>query len=256
MLDMDKDMEKITTNKLIHFGALLPTKAINNNHVNQILGFGNHSSEMIASTLEELSVLKKDVREWAGEQLKTKMTEVARAMGNDPLTMKMQCDGKEISTFNQLKLWWSNPYNQQNEQARNSIFYCAYGYFEDNPGWDENLERVYMNKFHLNYTAESKQSIQDQCRRRGFKKKGCIAMNIAMVKHELVKQLQKAGRLYVEGMTFTKNRPKGKDVDDDNKRRKKGVYYYNKLDDDGSPKKKKIEEKVSKCISKHRLLKN
>ena len=51
-------------------------------------------------------------------------------------------------------------------------------------------------------------------------------MNITMVKHELVKQIQKGGRLYKEGMTFMKNRPKQKDIDDSDKRQKKGMYYF------------------------------
>jgi hypothetical protein len=75
-------------------------------------------------------------------------------------------------------------------------------------------------------------------------------MNITMVKHELVKQIQKAGRLYEEGMTFTKNRPKRKDIDDSDKRWKKGMYYFKQLDNNHSPVKKCMENKV-KYYSTH-----
>jgi hypothetical protein len=69
-------------------------------------------------------------------------------------------------------------------------------------------------------------------------------MNITMVKHELVKQIQKAGRLYKEGTTFIKNRPKQKDIDDSDKRQKKGMYYFKQLDNDHSPVKQCMENKV------------
>jgi hypothetical protein len=51
--------------------------------------------------------------------------------------------------------------------------------------------------------------MQEQYQRKGYQLKGCIARNISMVKQELVKQVQKAGRSDEDGVTLTKNKPKG-----------------------------------------------
>lgn len=198
--------------KVLLYGALPPTKQITSNHLHQVLGFGNHSEDLILRTTDELTELKKDVREWAGELLKSKMAEIARSMGNKDNTIKIHFHDNDIRSFAELKLWWSNPTNQKSMTARNSIYYCLYGYFEECPGWEEDQEEMYMKKFKIQYKNESKTSVQEQCRHNGYKKKGCIAIKIAMVKHELVKQAQKAGRLYEEGMTFTKNRPRHKEL--------------------------------------------
>jgi hypothetical protein len=56
-----------------------------------------------------------------------------------------------------------------------------------------------MKKFNLHYTKDSKKLLQNQCGRKGFKKKGYIAMNIALVKAELVKQVQNAGKVFEKG---------------------------------------------------------
>jgi hypothetical protein len=101
-----------------------------------------------------------------------------------------------------------------------------------------------MKKFNLHYTEDSKKLLHDQCGRKGYKKKGCIAMNIAMVKHELVKQVQNAGKLFEEGMILTKNRPMRKQTNDSDKRRGKGMYYYKQLDKDHSPVKQCMENEV------------
>jgi hypothetical protein len=101
-----------------------------------------------------------------------------------------------------------------------------------------------MKKFNLHYTKDSKKLLQNQCGRKGFKKKGYIAMNIALVKAELVKQVQNAGKVFEEGMILTKNRPKRKQANDSDKRRKKGMYYYKQLDKDHSPVKQCMENKV------------
>jgi hypothetical protein len=106
------------------------------------------------------------------------------------------------------------------------------------------IRRIIYEEVRAAVNRRFQKSFADRCRRKGFRKKGCIAMNITMVKHELVKQIQKAGRLYKEGMTFIKNRPKQKDIDDSDKRQKKGMYYFKQLDNDHSPVKQCMENKV------------
>jgi hypothetical protein len=221
--------------KVIHFGALPPTKHLTLTHVHQILGFGNHSTDVISRTLYDLRLLKKDVREWAGNQIKSKMAEIARATGSTP---------QEIMSYSDLKEWWSDTTNQKNDEAKQSLYNCIYGFFEDNKGWEDELEELYMTKFHFQYNEESKKTMQEQCRRKGYQLKGCIARNISMVKQELVKQVQKAGRSDEDGVTLTKNKPKGtKNQDVNSKRRKKGEFYVKPLEEGHSPIKKRLEDK-------------
>jgi hypothetical protein len=65
-----------------------------------------------------------------------------------------------------------------------------------------------------------------------------------MVKQELVKQVQKAGRSDEDGVTLTKYKPKGrKNQDVDSKRRKKGEFYVKPLEEGHSPIKKRLKDK-------------
>ena len=70
-----------------------------------------------------------------------------------------------------------------------------------------------------------------------------------MVKHELVKQLLKAGREIDDGLTLTKNRPKKTAGADSNKRRKKGEFYLSAADAASQGKQLKVD-KVSAVASK------
>ena len=99
--------------KLLHYGASPPTKNHSATHIHQVLGSGNHSKELIHKTLEELTTWKKDVREWAGEQLKSKMAEIAQSMGTRENTTKIMNKDDDIRSFADLKRWWSNPNNQR-----------------------------------------------------------------------------------------------------------------------------------------------
>jgi hypothetical protein len=230
--------------KLLHYGALVPTRHITVPHIHQILGFGNHGDELIQKTMVELTALKKDVRAWAREQLKSKMTEIAKTMGSKENTARMLNKDNDIRSLAELKKWRSNPKNQKDALSRNSIYYALFGHYEECKCNDEELEDLYMKKFNLHYTEDSKKLLHDQCGLKGYKKKDCIAMNIAMVKAELVKQVQNAGKVFEEEMILTKNRPKRKQTNNSDKRGKKGMHYYKQLDKDHSPVKQCMENKV------------
>jgi hypothetical protein len=229
---------------LIHYAALPPDKGITTEHVHQILGVGNHSTELVDKTVEKLTKLKHDVRSWAASQIRSKMAEIARALGNDEFTAKVLYNNNPVNSFAELKKWWMQQCSQEDPKARNSLYYIAYGYFEECPTWDVYLEQEYMKTMKLGYITESAEAIQGKNKRKGYEIKGCIARNVVMVKHELVKQLQKAGRAIAGTVSFTKNRPKDKTVDSTSKRRKKGEYYFGGSDMT-SPAKQHIKEKVS-----------
>ncbi len=83
------------------------------------------------------------------------------------------------------------PHVQEDALSRNSMYYIACGY----------LKKILIGMFSWKklYTQESKDHVQQNGKRNGYALKGCVARNIVMVKHELVKQLLKAGREYDAG---------------------------------------------------------
>jgi hypothetical protein len=83
-----------------------------------------------------------------------------------------------------------------------------------------------MGAHKLVYTQQSKDSIQSKNRRKGYQIKGCAARNLANVKHELVKQLQKAERENKSFHRFTKSQTKDDNIQLESKWRKKGEFYY------------------------------
>jgi hypothetical protein len=85
------------------------------------------------------------------------------------------------------------------------MYFICYGYFEEKPEWEIFLETQYMGDQKWVYTQQSKDSFQSKNRRKGYQIKGCVANNLANVKHELVKQLQKAGRENKSFHRFTKS---------------------------------------------------
>jgi len=130
-------------------------------------------------------------------------------------------NGGYIKDFGELKKWWMEHGVHQDEKDRKTL-YIAYGYFEANPNWDAAMEEEYMTKNNVMYDNTSRQRVQEGSTRKGYEIKGCIAKNISTVKHELVKQLQKAGRIHEEGITIAKNWPKNLEkMEADKKRRKK-----------------------------------
>jgi hypothetical protein len=64
-------------------------------------------------------------------------------------------------------------------------------------------------------------------RRKEYEVKGCITRNM---KHELVKQLQKADGKFDFGVSLTKNHTKNKKGNTESKCRRKGEYYFDGTD--------------------------
>jgi hypothetical protein len=211
-------VSNVATIDVMHYAALPPTRKIEEGHVHQVLGVGNHTDEAVQKKLNQLVIRKKDVRTWAGQQIKSKMTQLAQQLG-------LTIDGYPVRSFLDIKRWWSKQDIQRNREARQNFFLIAYGFFEQNKDWDVHLEAAYMKTNNFAYCEESKARLQKSNGRRGYKVKGCIARNIVMVKHELVKQFQKSGRTTDDGVTITKNRPKTKSPE--GARRKQGVFYCN-----------------------------
>lgn len=216
------------TNELVqlHFAALPSDGPITVQHVHQILGVGNHTEEELNECFEKLQDMKSSVRTWGATNIRAKMTEIARKLHTNDLTLAVVYHNNPVSNFGEIKKWWQQLEVQSDDRARNSMYFICYGYFEENPEWEIFLETQYMGDHKWVYTQQSKDSIQSKNRRKGYQIKGCVARNLANVKHELVKQLQKAGRENKSFHRFTKSRTKDDTIQLESKRRKKGEFYY------------------------------
>lgn len=216
------------TNELVqvHFAALPSDVPITVQHVHQMLGVGNHTEEEIDECLEKLQEMKSSVRTWGATNIRAKMAEIARKLPTNDLTLALEYNNNPVTNFGDIKKWWQLPEVQSDDRARNSMYYICYGYFEESPEWEIFLETQCMAAHKWVYTQQSKDSIQSKNRRKGYQIKGCVARNLANVKHELVKQLQKAGREHNSFHRFTKSRTKDDNVQLESKRRKKGEFYY------------------------------
>jgi hypothetical protein len=154
------------------------------------------------------------------------MVALARDLKSSDLTATLLVCGNAPTTFLDIKNWWRNPQVQRDEKKRNTMYYIAYGYWEECQDWEQWLEKTFLEESGWSYCPESKAAVQGKNKRHCYEVKGCIAKNFSHVKHELVKQLQKAGRELNEESNFSKSRRgKMKNVNS-KKRRKKGDYYY------------------------------
>jgi len=190
----------------LHYAALQSDKPIDEMHVHQILGVGNHSKEHVETVIQNLKEWKQYVCGWGGTQIKMKMVEVARRIKESDFTAAIKFNGKELSNFLDIKKWRRNPMVQKEEKNRNSMYYMVYGYWEENQDWDQFLEKKNLEESGWSYCAKSKKAVQGKSQQWGYEVKGCIAQNFSHVKHELVKQIQKAGRDLLDNSNFAKSR--------------------------------------------------
>ncbi len=70
------------------------------------------------------------------------------------------------------------------------------------------MDEQFMNEFGWTYDQEVKEKAQKECGWAEYVMKGCVAKNIAHVKGEIVKGLQKRGRQAEHGKTIKKRRAK------------------------------------------------
>jgi hypothetical protein len=106
------------------------------------------------------------------------------------------------------------------------MYYVAYGYWEEHRDWDHWLEETFLEESGWSYCEESKKAVQGKNQCQGYEIKGCLARNFCHVKHELVKQIQKAGRDFNVNSNFAKSRRGAMKDLAGIKRRKKGDCYF------------------------------
>lgn len=146
-----------------------------------------------------------------------KMVGIARRIKPTDFTGEIRWRGSKITTFLEIKNCWRCPNVQGVERNRNSMYYVAYGYI---------LERKFLQESGWSYCEESKKVEQSKNRWRGYEVKVCIAQIFSHVKHELVKQLQKAGKDLNDNSKFAKSRRGSMKEGMMTKQRKKRDYYF------------------------------
>ncbi len=131
---------------------------------------------------------KKEVRIWAAYEIKGRMKLEALKIPDDDNFITPKGDGRPISKFLDIKKWWAKaPADCLKSEA--TFSHLAYGMWEK--FWERNMEEEFMEKFGWSYDQEVKERAQKECGWAGYVMKGCVAKNMAHVKGEIVKGLQK-----------------------------------------------------------------
>ncbi len=148
---------------------------------------------------------KKEVRVCAAFEIKQKMKEEALQITQDDQFGTPTVNGHKVSKFLDIKKWWAvAPADCHKSEA--TFSHLAYGMWEK--FLERTMEEQFMNEFGWTYDQEVKEKSQKECGRAGYVMKGCVAKNIAHVKGEIVKGLQKRGRQVDSGKTIKKMRAK------------------------------------------------
>ena len=200
------------------------------------MGYKIKTSEQQEEVIEQWQDWKKEVRVWAAYKVKEKMTLEALKIPEDDNFTTPNVEGRPISKFLDIKKWWAKaPADCLRSEA--TFSHLAYGMWEK--FWERNMEEEFMEKFGWSYDQEVKERAQKECGRAGYVMKGCVAKNMAHVKGEIVKGLQKRGRQADHGKTIKKRRAKDEAYTEDGNyiKRKKAAIKVVKVDDSDDDKK-------------------
>ena len=220
----------------LHYDALVPNGHIDSTHLNKLMGYKIKTSEQQEEVIEQWQDWKKEVRVWAAYKIKERMTLEALKIPEDDNFTTPNVEGRPISKFLDIKKWWAKaPADCLRSEA--TFSHLAYGMWEK--FWERNMEEEFMEKFGWSYDQEVKERAQKECGRAGYVMKGCVAKNMAHVKGEIVKGLQKRGRQADHGKTIKKRREKDEAYTEDGSyiKRKKAAIKVVKVDDSDDDKK-------------------
>jgi hypothetical protein len=174
----------------LHYDALVPNGHIDSTHVHKIMGYKIKSEDEENRLIAQWQDWKKEVRVWAAFEIKQKMKEEALQITQDGQFVTPTVNGYKVSKFLDIKKWWAMaPADCHKSEA--TFFHLAYGMWEK--FWKRTMEEQFMNAFGWTYDQEVKEKAQKECGQAGYVMKGCVAKNIAHVKGEIVKGLQKKG---------------------------------------------------------------
>jgi hypothetical protein len=194
--------------------------------------FGNVTvglhKDVIAALVEKVQSIKTDVRSWGLHQVRAKIVKNFN-----------QCSpGGSFCTIGQVADYWKE---NGTVEAAGKLWYACYGAFDDEPGWEVNLEQTYMEMCEYTYRATE------------GRRKGCFSRTIGQRKTDIIKMINRASVNTHHGVIRMKRLPEEVDAKTKFKKRKKGTTLGGFVKLDGQvkyePQQHKIEEtKVRKCL--------
>jgi len=195
--------------------------------------FGNVTvglhKDVIEALVEKVQSIKTDVRSWGLHQVRAKIVKHFN-----------QCSpGGSFCTIGQVADYWKE---NGTVEAAGKLWYACYGAFDDEPGWEVNLEQTYMEMCEYTYRATE------------GRRKGCFSRTIGQRKTDIIKMINRASEKTHHGVIRMKRLPEEMDAKTKFKKRKKGTTLGGFVKLDGQvkyePQQHKIEEttKVRKCL--------
>ena len=192
--------------------------------------------DVIEALVEKVQGIKTDVRSWGLHQVRAKIVKHFN-----------QCSpGGSFCTIGQVADYWKE--NGTVESA-GKLWYACYGAFDDEPGWEAQLEQKYMHMCDYTYRVTED------------RKKGCFARTIGQRKTDIIKMINRASEKTHHGLIRMKRLSEEIDQRTKFKKRKKGTTLGGFVKLDGVVKydpeqvvtsvKQSIDEKqVRRCVHK------
>jgi hypothetical protein len=222
----------------LHPELFKPSGAVTQGQV--LSAFGNVTVglhiDVIAALVEKVQGIKTDVRSWGLHQVRAKIVKNFN-----------QCSpGGSFCTIGQVADYWKE---NGTVEAAGKLWYACYGAFDDEPGWDVQLEQMYMEMCEYTYRVTED------------RRKGCFARTIGQRKTDIIKMINRASEKTHQGLIRMKRLPEEIDEKTKFKKRKKGTTLGGFVKLDGQIKyepgqvvtsvlHKMEEKKVRKCLLK------
>ena len=208
----------------LHPELFQPASAVTQGQV--LSAFGNVTvglpKDVIEALVEKVQVIKNDVRSWGLHQVRSKIVKHFNQIS----------PGGSYCTIGQVADYWKE---NGTVEAAAKLWYACYGAFDDEPGWEKELERTYMDM--CSYTYKMTED----------RRKGCFARTIGQRKSDVIKMINRASDKSHCGLIRMKRLPEEMNETTKFKKRKKGTTLGGFVKLDGQVK-YKPEEVVPRVI--------
>ena len=191
-----------------------------NKHTNEdvLMNYGHQCANFSAGTIRimciKLDEERQEIRTWATNEIKRRMTKAAIVSG-----MRFGRGKSKVRHFNDIYTSWREDCSDANARRMYSVLY---GNFEGKHAhWSENLEREFMERIGREYIAERGEG--------KIKKMGCYEMQITRCKSTQVKLMNRIDAREDRGKSILQMSNPGEKAGMDNKRRKAGNSFVRDL---------------------------
>jgi hypothetical protein len=211
----------------LHPELFKPAGAVTQGQV--LSAFGNVTvglhDDVIAALVDKVQGIKTDVRSWGLHQVRAKIVQNFN-----------QCSpGGSFCTIGQVADYWKE---NGTVEAAGKLWYACYGAFDNEPGWDVQLEKMYMEMCEYTYRATTE-----------ARRKGCFARTIGQRKTDIIKMVNRASEKTHRGLVRMKRLSTEIDAKTKFKKRKKGTTLGGFVNLDGQVK-YEPEQVVTSLINK------